>query len=182
MIVSVNHEVSLHKRTITFKIIQVESPKTFEKINIGILIEQENKPPKVEFIENIDIYSSIFPIFTKKDLELAKKYILQKAKRKKIITQAMYITSYIHMTDNKLIYSEKSETEIVNELFEQYVTLRKANRYIKNFFQFTEYVEDRLYNHQIINKDIKVIPINQNHQENNIINLFDTIKRLRLSK
>lgn len=180
MIVSYHSkDIKSLKEVVKFKIIQAESPLTFERLNIGIMIEKQDAPPRIEFVENIEVYSSIFPMVSLKDIEISLKYINLKSKRGKINSQAKKITSFISISETKLIYSDENEIEIIDGLLEQYITLRKTNRYIKNFFQFANYVEDRIKTFQKPIQKVEVISFNHNKKEAQLSDMFESIKQLR---
>jgi len=161
---------------VKFRIVQVYSPITFEKMNVGILIEEEDGF-EIKLIENLNLYENMFPMFKLSEIEKSLKYLKLRSLRKKITSKEFKLTSILVLSDIKIYQKEKNEN-IYEELMKRYITLYKTGKFLR-------YIHKFIWNFSQDKRKSKYINSNDNIIEIKIIstkNIKPILNYIKLNK
>jgi hypothetical protein len=136
--------IQLEKYLLNYRFINASSLKTGESINIGMVIEEYGKNPRIELINNIDIIEDLFPIFNLNHINFCKKAIEIKYKMKKIKKGKMKISQTICLSDSRLYSIDYNQKDNIDEiLFNKYITLQRTQNILSSLIRKLSIIDIR---------------------------------------
>ena len=174
-----------NKYTLNYRFINVSSFETGESINIGLVIEEKEKAPRIKIIENIELVKELFPILDINHIEFCTKAIEIKYKMKKVTKAELKISNTVTISDTRLYKVDYDNlSNIDNILFNKYISIQKTQNLFTYFYKKFHLIDKKLKNLEANNYesdsiiDIEIITkplINSDTMKHN----FQVLKRLQ---
>jgi len=125
-----SNELTKDKKIVKFRLIQFNSPKTFEKINVGLVIEDNNENFEILLLEDkyLKLYEQ-FEVFDADNLKNVINILKMKSKKNKLSSQKYKISSTIELSAVKI--NKKYNYE---ELFSKYLTLHILGKWFERLY------------------------------------------------
>jgi len=128
------------RKSLKFRYITVSSLETEESVNIGIIIEEDNKSPQIRTIGNIQLIHNFFPMFDIDHIDYCLKSIEIKYKLKKVKQERVYISKAVSISSPRLYNIDSHVDNLDQVLFNKFITLQKTQnifyQVIKNISLF----------------------------------------------
>jgi len=150
--------------SLNYRFINVASFETGESINIGLVIEEKAKAPRIKIIENIELVKELFPILDINHIEFCTKAIEIKYKMKKVTKAELKISNTVTISDTRLYKVDcDSLSNIDNILFNKYISIQKTQNLFINLYKKFHLIEknieadfesDRIIDVKIITKPL----------------------------
>ena len=161
------------KYSLNYRFINVASLETGESINIGIIIEEREKSPRIKIIDNIEIVQELFPIFDINHINFSIKAIEIKYKMKKVKKTKVTISNTVSISDARLYKINYDNLAKIDELlFQKYISIQRTQTIFSLIYEKFRRSEKLNYSDIDNSIDVEVVtkPLSSNKLKKNLDN------------
>ena len=149
-----------NRYTLNYRFINVASFETGESINIGLVVEEKEKAPRIKIIENIELVKELFPILDINHIEFCTKAIEIKYKMKKVTKSELKISNTVTISNTRLYKVDYDNLyNIDNILFNKYISIQKTQNLFTYFYKKFHLIDKKLKNLEADFKSDSIIDI-----------------------